>query len=327
MKNLNDLKTDLNAFLSKNRKLALFAPVGIILFLSLLFFTSQGQENDKTFDEVKKSNIDNSLPEASSKPLPENTLDVMSENDIYEQTVKKDENEASFEEGKYERPYQQPNDQVTEKLNSIITKYDKQTSTRVAPKKTTSSRYREEEIDEELNEEPIVSKKTIVEKQPVSKKQTSSSGFFKKSNKTKSFEDLNIYAAIHGNQTIMNTQRVKFRTTKEFTYEGQKYPINTIVYGTAEIRPNRLFIKIIKINQTDLKLDVYDSEDSLEGLYVLTPNLNASLQKELKKEGIEDDDLKSIPFSKSLKNIFEKKVREEKVTLINNYKIIIKITK
>lgn len=162
----------------------------------------------------------------------------------------------------------------------------------------------------------------------VEKKKDNSSGFFKKKGKTKNqtIDNLTIYASIHTNQTIMNNQRVKFRTTKEFTYNGVVYPINTIVYGLANIQPNRLMVKINRINQTEMELDVYDSEDSQQGLYVLTPNLNASLAKEMKRESLSDDDLQKIPFSKSLKNIFEKKVREEKIQLLNNYKVLIKVT-
>lgn len=181
-------------------------------------------------------------------------------------------------------------------------------------------------FDDPLEEESS----KVEEKQKTIGSTDNSSGFFKKKKKsesTKNNDDLNIYACIHTNQTIMNNQRVKFRSTKEFYYKGQKYPINTIIYGLAQINPNRLLIKVNKINQTDIKLEVYDSEDSEKGLYVLTPNLNASLQKELKREGLDDDDLSRIPFSKSLKNIFEKKVKEEKVELLNNYKVLIKICK
>lgn len=162
----------------------------------------------------------------------------------------------------------------------------------------------------------------------VEKKSNNSSGFFKKKGKTKNktSDNLVIYASIHTNQTVMNNQRVKFRTIKEFTYKDVVYPINTIVYGLANIQPNRLIIKINRINQTEMELDVYDSEDSQEGLYVLTPKLNASLAKEMKRESLSDDDLQKIPFSKSLKSIFEKKVREEKIELLNNYKVLIKIS-
>lgn len=190
------------------------------------------------------------------------------------------------------------------------------------------AKYKAAAFDDPLEEE----KTSTNSSSKVSQESNNNSGFFKSKKETKavsskSNNDLNIFACIHTDQTIMNNQRVKFRTTKEFYYNGQKFPINTIIYGLAQIKPNRLIIKINKINQTDIKLEVYDSEDSEEGLYVLTPNLNASLQKELKKESLDDDDISAIPFSKSLKNIFEKKVREEKVQLLNNYKIIIKIKK
>jgi hypothetical protein len=162
------------------------------------------------------------------------------------------------------------------------------------------------------------------------------SGFFKSKTtksttgtKTKNDNAISIFASVHTNQTIRNNERVKLITTKEFYYKGKKYEANTVVYGFAKIQPNRLLIEISKINQTDIKLDVYDSEDSGKGLYILTPNLNASLQKELKKEGIVQADdlgnLGSIPFSKTILSVFEKKVKEEKVELLNNYKVIIKI--
>ena len=199
-------------------------------------------------------------------------------------------------------------------------------------KKKTSSeseKLKASSFDEPLEEN---TKNSIIEKKSSVSSRKKGSGFFKKKNNDETEisskeNDLNIFACIHTNQTIMNNQRIKFRSTKEFFYNGKKYPINTVIYGLAQIKPNRLIVKINKINQTDIKLEVYDSEDSEPGLYVLTPNLNASLQKELKREGIEDDDLKNIPFSKSLKNIFEKKVKEERVQLLNNYKVIIKICK
>lgn len=191
----------------------------------------------------------------------------------------------------------------------------------LSQKKSISSNFKAAPFDEPIKKNDNT-EETIM---PINKK----SGFFKnrkESNKERNNDEI-ILASVHTNQTIKNNQRVKFRTTKEFFFNGEKYPVNTIIYGMAQIKPNRLIITINKINQTDIKLEVYDSEDSEKGIYVLTPNLNASLQKELQKEGLDDDDLSRIPFSKSLKNIFEKKVKEEKVELLNNYKVLIKITK
>lgn len=194
----------------------------------------------------------------------------------------------------------------------------------LSQKKSTSSNFKAASFDEPIKKNDNT-EETIM---PINKK-NHKSGFFKnrkESNKERNNDEI-ILASVHTNQTIKNNQRVKFRTTKEFFFNGEKYPVNTIIYGMAQIKPNRLIITINKINQTDIKLEVYDSEDSEKGIYVLTPNLNASLQKELQKEGLDDDDLSRIPFSKSLKNIFEKKVKEEKVELLNNYKVLIKITK
>jgi len=146
-----------------------------------------------------------------------------------------------------------------------------------------------------------------------------------KKSKKIDIKDIRILANIHTNQTVKNNERVKFITTKEFEYNNQIFPINTIVYGIAEIRPNRLIIRIEKINQTDMELEVFDSEDSQKGLYVLTPNLNAAMKKEIAKEGIDDQDLSRVPFSRSLRNLFQKSIREEKINLLNGYKVLIKL--
>lgn len=193
---------------------------------------------------------------------------------------------------------------------------------------TSSDSHSELEKKENIVKENIVKENKTENNN--SNSATSVTGFFNsKKNKKNNIltSDKNIMACIHSNQVIMNNQRVKFRTTKEFTYNNETFPINTIIYGTAFINPNRLIVKINNINQTPIKLEVFDSEDSEKGIYVLTPNLNATLQKEFNKEAIDDSDLRRIPFSKTLKSLFEKKIKEEKVQLLNNYKVIIKITK
>lgn len=153
------------------------------------------------------------------------------------------------------------------------------------------------------------------------------SGFFNKKKKTiltKSSSTM-IYASIHGDQSIMTNNRVKMRLTKETVINGYKFPTNTIVYGTAKIEPNRLLILINKINQTDVKLEVFDAEDSNKGLYVLTPNLNAFIKKELKNDALENNtDLNRIPLGSTIRNLLTKKIKEERIEILNNYKLIIK---
>lgn len=160
---------------------------------------------------------------------------------------------------------------------------------------------------------------------------TSSSGFFSnKSNNSSSTTSSStnsntlLYACIHTDQIIKDGSRVKMRLTKTTNIGSNTFPINTIVYGTARIQPNRLKVEINKINQTDVKLEIFDAEDSNSGIYVETPNLNAMVRKEFKKDALDEQDLEKIPFSKTLKNLFAKKAKEENIELLNNYKIIIK---
>jgi hypothetical protein len=178
-------------------------------------------------------------------------------------------------------------------------------------------------------EEPV-KKSTPVkeEKEEPVRNSNNGNGFFKNNKKASArIEETVLFACIHTDQKIMDGNRVKMRLTKSVTIDGNNYPVNTILYGTAKINPNRLMVEINKINQTDVKLEIFDAEDSNAGIYVETPNLNALVRKEFKKDALDEKDLEKIPFSKTLKNLFQKKAKEENIELLNNYKIIIKYKK
>jgi hypothetical protein len=318
----------------KQNKIVAFSLLGLLIFGFVVFAIVDLNSDNEPNAEIEVPEGEENKIDSKSKGIGTDTIDRSNEvdlNRIYEdepQDNKRKEDEdmkalqASIDKSIRDAEETKKNERLSNASNS-----------RVSRNRNYNNNYNEREDD---NNVPVVkpiakvipAKEVVEENSVVENKKAKTSGFFKKKKNTSSTvkeADINIFASVHTNQVIMNNQRVKFRTTKEFVYNGQIYPINTIVYGLAQIKPNRLLIKVNKINQTDIKLEVYDSEDSEQGLYVLTPNLNASLQKELKKEGINEDDLGKIPFSRSLKNIFEKKVKEEKVQLINNYKVIIKI--
>lgn len=310
----------------KKKKIIAFSIIGVIVLIMVIFAITDVNNDEAEVTELEVPESSDSKMNSKTEALGTDSISNNREvdlNTIYQEDTKK---KSEIE-----------NDKEIENLRQKIRqasgdKEEKKETYREEKRYNSTSKNSYTGGTKTNNNIVYVSTPKEVEKpgvvapsKPVAKKD---SGFFKKPGKanSNSSDDLNIYACIHTNQTIMNNQRVKFRTTKEFTYNGEVYPINTIVYGLAQIRPNRLIIKINRINQTDIKLDVFDSEDSQQGLYVLTPNLNASLAREMKRESLSDDDLQSIPFSKSLKNIFERKVREEKVQLLNNYKVLIKIS-
>lgn len=312
-------------FDEKKKKLIFFSVIGVIVLIMVIFAITDVNNDDEQITELEVPESGESKIDSKTEALGTDSISNNREvdlNTIYQEDTKKKaeiENEKQIEELRQKiRQASGDSDEKKETYKEEQRYNSAAKRTYTAPAKTNNVVY--VSTPKEV-EKPVV----VAPSKPVAKKE---SGFFKKPGKvnSSSTEDLNIYACIHTNQTIMNNQRVKFRTTKEFTYNGEVYPINTIVYGLAQIRPNRLIIKINRINQTDIKLDVYDSEDSQQGLYILTPNLNASLAKEMKRESLSEEDIRNIPFSKSLKNIFERKIREEKVQLLNNYKVLIKIS-
>lgn len=313
-------------FDEKKKKIIFFSVIGFFVLIMVIFAITDINNDEEQVTELEVPESAESKIDSKTEALGTDSISNNREvdlNSIYQEDTKKKEevdNEKQIEE--LRQKIRKASGDSEKKKET----YKEEQHYNSVPKRTNTTATKTNNVVYVSAPKEVEKPEVVAPSKPVAKKD---SGFFKKSGKVNnsSPEDLNIYACIHTNQTIMNNQRVKFRTTKEFTYNGEIYPINTIVYGLAQIRPNRLIIKINRINQTDIKLDVFDSEDSQQGLYVLTPNLNASLAKELKRESLSDDDLQNIPFSKSLKNIFEKKAREEKVQLLNNYKVLIKITK
>lgn len=312
-------------FDEKKKKIIFLSVIGMVVLIMVIFAITDVNNDDEQITELEVPESGESKIDSKTEALGTDSISNNREvdlNTIYQEDTKKKaeiENEKQIEE--LRQKIRQASGDSDEKKET----YREEQRYNSAPKRTNTTTSKTNNVVYVSTPKEVEKPVVVAPSKPVAKKD---SGFFKKPGKenSNSSDDLNIYACIHTNQTIMNNQRVKFRTTKEFTYNGEVYPINTIVYGLAQIRPNRLIIKINRINQTDIKLDVFDSEDSQQGLYVLTPNLNASLAKEMKRESLSDDDLQKIPFSKSLKNIFEKKAREEKVQLLNNYKVLIKIS-
>lgn len=179
------------------------------------------------------------------------------------------------------------------------------------------------ENQESKNSRPA--EKELIRGESKSQNQNNGSSFFKTKTTSKgNTSNVLLYASIHTDQIIKEGSRVKLRLTKNTVIGNDTFLINTIVYGIAKIQPNRLMVEINKINQVNVKLEIYDAEDSNAGIYVETPHLNALVRKEFKKDALDETDISAIPFSKTLKNLFAKKAKEESIELLNNYKIIIK---
>ena len=133
-----------------------------------------------------------------------------------------------------------------------------------------------------------------------------------------------IYAVIQGDQIIRNQQRVTMRLSKDAIINNQIYKKNTMFYAKAIIQINRLNLRITNIAHNQVSLDVYDGQDGGKGLYVETPNLIASMGTGMQEDVISDADVSGVPLGNTIKGIFTKKQREDKIQLLNNTKLILK---
>ena len=68
---------------------------------------------------------------------------------------------------------------------------------------------------------------------------------------------------------------------------------------------------------------MYDGQDGAVGLYVETPNIASAVGNGVTEDVIDETDASNIPFGNTIKNIFSKKQKEERIQLLNNTKLIL----
>lgn len=99
-----------------------------------------------------------------------------------------------------------------------------------------------------------------------------------------------VKAKVYGDAKVKQGGLIRFRTTEEFTYEGNTFPRNTIIYGTAAFGNDRLLVKVTKIANkrgfVPLKMSLHDL-DLEEGLYAPINTTKAAAVDEV-SDGAED---------------------------------------
>ena len=113
------------------------------------------------------------------------------------------------------------------------------------------------------------------------------------------------------------------RVTKSATINGKLIPKNTPVFGFMSFQPNRAFIEIENINHHPTKLKAFDLQDGSEGIYVEN-NFRAEATREVLDDVIGDINIPSFPQVGGLTQVFRRSNRRVKVTVLNNYRLILK---
>ena len=135
--------------------------------------------------------------------------------------------------------------------------------------------------------------------------------------------DATIYVVVDGNQVVKANTRLRMRLTKSATINGKKMLKNTLLFGFISFQPNRALIEIKNINHHPTKLKAFDLQDGSEGIYVEN-NFRAEVTNEVLDDAIGEINIPTVPQLGGITKIFKRSNRRVKITVLNNYKLILK---
>ena len=135
--------------------------------------------------------------------------------------------------------------------------------------------------------------------------------------------DAMIHIRVDGTQTVRKNFRLQMRLTQNAIINNVVFPKNTAIYGFVSFKPNRTIIKIENINHQSVKLKAFDLQDGSEGIYVEN-SFRAEARQEVIGDIVDDINIAGIPQVSGIKKIFKRNNKNVKVTIANNYRLILK---
>ena len=197
-------------------------------------------------------------------------------------------------------------------------KYSKSSYQNLGKRKTAPKKVQEIDSAEIKREQKIESKELGLEHQL----------FFAASPKPNEISiigntDEAIYAVADGDQVVQANSRLRMRLINTTTINGRVVPKNTPVFGFISFQPNRALIQIENIDHHPTKLKAFDVQDGSEGIYVEN-SFREEVGTEVLNDIIQDINIPSVPQVGGVTKVLRRKNRNVKVTVLNNYKLILK---
>ncbi|WP_298310226.1 conjugative transposon protein TraM [uncultured Aquimarina sp.] len=135
--------------------------------------------------------------------------------------------------------------------------------------------------------------------------------------------DATIQVVVDGNQTVKADFRLRMRLAKDALINSKIVPKNTPVFGFLSFQPNRAMIEITNIMHEPVSLKAFDLQDGSEGIYVEN-SFRADAKREVVEDIVNDINISGVPQVTGVKQLFQRSNRNVKVTIVNNYKLILK---
>lgn len=133
-----------------------------------------------------------------------------------------------------------------------------------------------------------------------------------------------VQAVVDGDQVVKANTRIQLRLVEAITIKATRIPKNTKVFGTISFQPNRALIKIEQINHHPVVLEAFDLQDGLKGIYVEN-NFRAQATREVMDDVLQDINIPSLPRVSGISQLLRSDNRNVKVTVLNNYRMLLKI--
>lgn len=135
--------------------------------------------------------------------------------------------------------------------------------------------------------------------------------------------DETVYVVVDGDQVVKANTRLQMRLTQAAIINGKLMPKNTQIFGFISFQPNRALIEIENIKHHPTKLKAFDLLDGSEGIYVQN-NFRAEATTEVLDDVIGDINIPTVPQVGGITQVFRRSNRSVKITVLNNYKLILK---
>lgn len=135
--------------------------------------------------------------------------------------------------------------------------------------------------------------------------------------------DKQLYVRVDGTQTIKKHYRLRMRLVKPALIDGKQIPKNTLLYGFVSFKPNRTILNVEHIGGQMVEFEAYDLADGSEGIYIEN-SFREEVRRQVVGDVVDDIEIPGVPQVSGIKQLFRRSNRQVKVTVLDDYQLILK---
>ncbi|TDN95003.1 uncharacterized protein DUF3714 [Salegentibacter sp. 24] len=135
--------------------------------------------------------------------------------------------------------------------------------------------------------------------------------------------DAEILVVVDGTQVVKANSRLRMRLAAAATINNKHIPKNTPIFGFISFQPNRVLIEIEHVNHQPTDLKAFDLQDGSQGIYVEN-NFRAEASTEVLDDLLGEINIPSVPQISGIGKVLRRNNRAVKVTVLNNYKLLLR---